>query len=134
MPMTLNNTSVLPSGPETVYTITRPVGCVPPSSTITTSQISFIEMPLGSVSAAPKGVSLLVTPTTASGGHVGIAFNIQGSQAITPPVFGAGVGIWTHGNGVFFNHGGKIQAEAWHINPGTSESAGQWLDAAEIGD
>ena len=133
MTMTLNATTVLPSGPDTAYVITRPVGCIPATSSLSTHQISFDELSLGAVSAAPKGVSLMVTPVTASGGHVGVAFNIQGFQTITPPVFGAGVGIWTHGNGVFFNHNGNIEAEAWHINPGTSQDSGQWLDTAVIG-
>lgn len=131
MPMTLNNTTVLPSGPDTTYVITRPVGCIPPTSSLTTHYISFADMHLGAVTAAPKGVSLLVTPVVAPGGHVGVAFNIQGSQAITPDVFGST--FWTHGNGVFFDAGGKIKAEAWHVNPGTSEAAGQWLDVADIG-
>lgn len=133
MAMTLNQTTVLPSGPDTAYTITRPVGCTPPSSAVTTNQFAFSEFSLGTLSSAPKGVSLLVTPVTAAGGHVGIAFNLTGAQLLTPQVFGAGVNFWTHGNGVFFNSDGNIQAEAWHVNPGTSEASGQWLDAAVIG-
>ena len=131
MPMTLNNTTVLPSGPDTAYVNTRPVGCTPATSAFTTHQISFADMHLGAVTAAPKGVSLLVTPVVVSGGHVGIAFNIQGAQTITPDVFGSL--FWTHGNGVLFAVDGTIKAEAWHVNPGTSEAAGQWLDVADIG-
>ena len=133
MTMTLNNTTVVPSGPDTAYVITRPVGCTPATSSLTTHQISFDDLTLGTLTVAPKGISLLVTPVTVVGGHVGLAFNIQGSQTVTPPVFGAGVGVWTHGNGLFFNHNGNIEAEAWHINPGTSQESGQWLDTAVIG-
>lgn len=133
MALTINETRTLPPAVNETYTITRPAGCVPPSTTLNTNTISFDYLDLGAMSAAPKIVSLHITPNTVSGGHCGVAFNVFGAQTITPPVFGSGVSIWTHGNGLYFDDNLGIYVEVWHINPGTAEMAGEWIDVVPAG-
>lgn len=133
MTIVLNTARTMPSGPDTAFTITRPAGCTPPSTPASTAQYSFDVLDLGALGAAPKGCSLRLIPTTAGGGHVGIAFNLFGNQPITPPVFGAGVGLWTYANGLIFADDNSIKAESWHVDPGTNEASGVWFDAYQIG-
>jgi hypothetical protein len=134
MTLALNTTSVIPSGPDLQYTVTRPPGCTPASTVLSTKQIACDYLSLGALTPAPKGVSLHVKPVTATNGHVGICFNAFGSQYVDPPVFGEGVHIWTHGNGIFFNYDGTVYTESWHVNPGTNEAtSGAWFDSLVIG-
>jgi hypothetical protein len=134
MTLALNTTSVIPNGPQMQFTVTRPPGCTPASAVFNTSQIAFDFLSLGALTPAPKGVSLHVKPVAALNGHVGVCFNAFGTQAVDPPVFGEGMHIWTHGNGVFFNYDGTIWTESWHVNPGTNEAtSGAWLDSLVLG-
>ena len=132
--MQLNTTTTLPNLPNTAYTITRPAGCTPATTTTDTNTVSLDYLNIGSLSATSfKGVSFRVTPGAVSGGHCGLAANAFGSQNIGPAVFGAGVGYWTHANGLYFDANGNIYAESWHINPGTTEASGAWSDSMIIG-
>lgn len=131
--MQLNTTTVIPSGPNTAYTITRPAGCTPASESTSTNATAFEYLALGTLSTPPKGVSLRVTPVPTAGGHCGIVANTFGAQVISPPVFGAGVALWTHANGILFDDDLNIVAEVWHIDPGTSSASGAWLDTLPIG-
>lgn len=132
--MQLNVSTTLPNLPNTAYTITRPVGCTPATSTTDSNTVSLDYLDIGALPPlALKGASFLVTPNAVSGGHCGLAANAFGSQAITPPAFGAGVGYWTHANGIYFDANGSICAESWHINPNTTEASGAWSDSLVIG-
>lgn len=133
MALAINTTTTLPVGPNTAYVITRPAGCVPSTTSTDTASVYFDTLNLGTLGTAPKGVSFRCTPNPVSGGHCGFAFNVFGNQPVTPAVFGAGVGVWTHANGLYFDYNGSIYVEAWHINPGTSQASGAWLDVVEAG-
>lgn len=133
MTLALNIATTLPSGPNTAYVITRPAGCIPSTSALDTNTSSMDVLDLGTLRPAPKIVSLRVLPTSSAPGHTGIAFNIFGTQPLTPPVFGPGVGVWTHANGIYFDNNGSIYTEVWHINPGTSQASGAWSDQIVIG-
>lgn len=133
MTLVINQVKTLPPAVNEAYVITRPAGAVPATSAMDTNTISFDYFDIGSLGVAPKVVSFHVTPNVNSGGHCGIACNLVGTQTITPPVFGAGINFWTHGNGVYFHDNLNIYVESWHINPGSSQAAGDWLDDMIVG-
>lgn len=133
MPLALNVATTVPQAVNTAYVVTRPAGCTPPTSNLTTNAVSIDYLDLGTLGVAPKGVSLRVVPTPTAGGHVGIVFNAFGNQPVAPAIFGAGVGFWTYGNGLYFDANGSIYIESWHTDPGTTEASGAWLDTLIAG-